>query len=106
MGGDPISLITTAMGTVKSVSGLLQSNQGSSSNGAAELEAERAAREEEERQAEAAERKRDRDKVLEARSAEKSTKAASSESTLSSGGAGLTGEASVASAQLKQKLGE
>ncbi|MDD3313753.1 hypothetical protein [Pseudodesulfovibrio sp.] len=91
---------------MNTVAGMLRSQNGSSSDGADELAAERAAREEQQRQEEAAERKRDRDKVLEARTAEKSAKAKASESTLSSGGAGLAGDAAVASAKLKQKLGE
>ncbi|WP_419786034.1 hypothetical protein [Pseudodesulfovibrio sp.] len=103
MGGSSIGLIQTVLGAA---TGFMQPKPHKPSDNTAELEAQRAAEKEEQRQEEAAERKRERDKVLEARTAEKSVRSKAAETTLLSGGAGLGDSAPVATAKLKQKLGE
>lgn len=99
MGGSGISLISSVIGMIASA------DKPSVPDNSANLEAERKAREEEQRQKEAAERRRERDKVMEARSAEK-TSEVKAKSLLASGSAGLKEDATVAATQLKQKLGE
>ena len=100
MGGS-VSLISSVIDL------LSNADRPSVPDNSAALEAERQAEAEAQRKKEAAERKRERDKVLEARSAEKSARAASTTaSTLASGSAGLKDDASVAATKLKQKLGE
>ena len=107
MGGSGITIVDTVLGLATGAMGAMNKPKAPSSDAAARMEAERQAREEEQRQEEAEARRRKRDQVLEARSAEKSAKARGAEqSLLAGGGAGLADQASVARAQLKQKLGE
>ncbi|QGY39692.1 hypothetical protein GM415_06020 [Pseudodesulfovibrio cashew] len=101
-----MSLISTALNLATQMTA---KTGGAAGDQADRLKAERKAREEEQRQQEADDRRREREKVTEARDQERRRAATAStqgQTTLLSGGSGLTNKAAVKVSGLKQKFGE